>query len=82
MVSLRMCTVCRNMKPKAELVRVVKAKDSAPEVDLTYKAEGRGAYVCKSAECIADAQKRKVFERAFKGKVEQQVYEELESLVL
>ena len=80
MVSTRMCTVCREMKPKAELVRVVKPKESAAAIDLTYKAEGRGAYVCKSGECIAGAKKRRVFERAFKGAIAPQIYEELENL--
>ena len=77
MIHLRMCTVCRAMKPKAELIRVVKAKDSAAAIDLTYKAAGRGAYVCRTADCIGSAQKKRVLERAFKGKVEQQLYEEL-----
>jgi len=68
------------MRPKAELVRIVKPKDSAAAIDLTYKVEGRGAYVCKSGECIAGAKKRRVFERSFRGAVNPQVYEELENL--
>jgi len=68
------------MKPKAELLRVVKAKDSVAAIDLTYRAEGRGAYVCKANDCVAAAKKRRVFERAFKGAVSPQVYEELERM--
>jgi len=68
------------MKPKMELTRIVKMKNVAPELDLTYKAEGRGAYVCKVGECIANARKRKVFERAFRGAVDLRIYDELERL--
>jgi len=74
--------VCREMKPKSELLRVCKPKDVKPGIDLTFKAEGRGAYVCKCGECIANARKRKVFERAFKGAVDPQVYDELENIVM
>ena len=81
MESLRMCCVCREMKPKAELLRVVKAKGGSPVVDLTFKADGRGAYVCKNGDCIAQAKKRRVFERAFKGIVDAKIYEELENLM-
>jgi len=68
------------MKPKAELVRIVKPKESAPAIDLTYKTAGRGAYICKRGECVADAKKRRVFERAFKGAIDPQIYEDLENL--
>jgi len=68
------------MLPKVELARVVKPKEFAATIDLTYKAEGRGAYVCKSGECIANAKKRRVFERAFRGAVDLQIYEKLENL--
>jgi len=68
------------MKPKEELVRVVKAKGVPPMIDLTYKAEGRGAYVCRIGECITTAKKRRVFERAFKGAVDSLIYENLEKL--
>jgi len=68
------------MKPKTELIRVVKAKDSAAAIDLTFKASGRGAYVCRTSDCITLAQKKRVFERAFKGKVDEQIYEELGKL--
>ena len=40
---LRMCIVCRNMKTKPELIRVVKNKDGEVFIDKTFKANGRGA---------------------------------------
>ena len=80
-VPMRMCIGCREMKPKAELVRVVKAKGAEAEIDLTYKVEGRGAYICRNGECIANAKRRRPFERAFRGAVPQKIYDELEKLI-
>ena len=81
MNSLRMCVVCREMKEKADLIRVVKIKDEEMKIDLTFKAQGRGAYVCKSRNCIENAKKRRAFERAFRKEVPVQFYESLEDMV-
>lgn len=62
----RMCIGCREMKDKKELIRIVKNKESQVSFDETGKLPGRGAYVCKSRECIDKACKNKGFERAFK----------------
>ena len=56
-IPMRMCVGCREMKPKAELMRVVKPQDGDCAIDRTGKAPGRGAYVCESAECLKKAQK-------------------------
>ncbi len=88
-VPLRMCTGCGEMKPKKELVRVVKApetKDEAGEVlaqggvslDLTGKAPGRGAYVCRSSDCLKAARKARRFERAFSCRIPDEVYDRME----
>ena len=59
-------------------MRVVKIKDTNEyEIDKTLKADGRGAYVCKTMECFGKAQKSKGFERSFKGKIPQDIYEGL-----
>lgn len=76
----RMCVVCREMKEKDQLVRVVKTKQSV-EIDPTMRASGRGAYVCKSAECIKNAQKRGAFERSFSMKISPEIYSALEAMV-
>lgn len=62
----RMCVACRTMKPKKELIRIVMNKQDEISVDLTGKAQGRGAYLCKSVECLKAAQKGKKLEKAFK----------------
>jgi len=64
-VPMRMCVGCREMKPKRELIRVVKSPEGAVSMDPTGRKPGRGAYVCKSAECLKRALKQKQLERAF-----------------
>ena len=77
----RMCVVCREMREKEQLFRVVKNKDGGVFADATFKAQGRGAYVCKSAECIAEAQKRRAFERSFSMRVDSEIYNALEAML-
>lgn len=62
---MRMCVGCREMKPKRELIRVVKSPEGQVAMDPTGRKPGRGAYVCKSAECLKRAIKQKQLERAF-----------------
>ena len=62
---LRMCVVCRKMKEKSELLRVVK-KNGELFVDASGKSEGRGAYICKNSDCCEKFEKQRSFERAFK----------------
>ena len=88
-VPMRMCTGCNEMKPKKELVRVVMSPQkrdeagnvlSASEIslDLTGKKPGRGAYVCKSLECLQAARKARRLERAFSCKIPDEIYETME----
>lgn len=88
-IPMRKCTGCGEMKPKKELVRVVKAPDIKNEqgeavsqgevsLDLTGKKPGRGAYVCKSAECMKLARKARRFERAFSCKIPDEVFDAME----
>ena len=76
-VPLRMCVVCRQMKPKQELIRIVKTTDGQVLLDKTLKAAGRGAYVCRAEECLQKCIKTKALNRAFKGQVAQQNYDML-----
>ena len=74
----RMCTACREMKPKNELVRIVKTPDGDIKLDLTGKLNGRGAYICKCKDCLQKAQKINALSRAFACQVQSEVYSELE----
>ena len=53
------------MKPKKELVRVVRSPEGEISLDLTGKKNGRGAYVCPNADCLKKARKAKRIERSF-----------------
>ncbi len=64
-IPLRMCVGCREMKPKKELLRVVRSAEGDVSIDLTGRKPGRGAYVCASADCLAKAIKQRQLERAF-----------------
>lgn len=77
-VPMRQCVGCGEMKPKSELVRVVKTSEGEISLDRTGKKNGRGAYICDSAACLAKAQKARRFERAFSSAVPSEVYETLE----
>ena len=77
-IPMRMCTGCREMKPKAELVRVVKTPDGEIKLDFTGKQSGRGAYICKDAECLLKAKKSNALARAFEMNVSAEIYEALD----
>ncbi len=77
-IPLRMCSGCGEMKPKKELVRVVKSKEEEISLDLTGKKSGRGAYVCNDLECLKKARKARRLERAFSSKIPDEIYDEME----
>lgn len=62
-IPLRMCTGCMEMKPKSELIRIVKSPEGEVSVDLTGKKSGRGAYICKDITCLEKAFKAKRLSR-------------------
>lgn len=73
---VRMCCVCKKRFEKDELIRIVKC-GSGVKIDFDKKMQGRGAYICKCAECAKNAQKRRALERALSCAVDACVYEEL-----
>ena len=64
-IPLRQCLGCREMKPKRELIRIVRSPEGEISLDFKGKKPGRGAYVCHSAECLKRAVKAKALSRAF-----------------
>ena len=76
-INLRTCCVCRKMYPKSDLIRVVKTSDGKIFIDESGKANGRGAYICKSEECKNKLKKLKSLNKAFKCQVSDEIYEEL-----
>ncbi|MFL0268273.1 RNase P modulator RnpM [Candidatus Clostridium radicumherbarum] len=73
----RMCNGCMEMKPKKELIRVVKNKDNEVSIDLTGKKPGRGAYICKNEECLNKAFKTKRLEKNLEVKISEEIYNKL-----
>ena len=76
-IPMRMCVGCREMKEKRSLLRIVKSPEGAISFDRVGKAPGRGAYVCRSQECLAKAVKQKQLERALETKIEEAVFAQL-----
>ena len=76
-IPMRQCTGCREMKPKRELIRVVRAPDGGISLDFRGKAPGRGAYVCRDVQCLKKAIKSRALERAFGDEIPQEVYDAL-----
>lgn len=72
---LRMCIVCREHSDKKTLVRIVRNKNGEIFLDKTGKANGRGAYVCTSAECVEKLKKTRTLNRAFKCEIPTEVYD-------
>ena len=75
----RMCIACRSMKPKNELLRIVKNGGDVV-LDISQRLEGRGAYICKNTECIENARKRRRISAHFKMPVGDEIYEEIRAV--
>ena len=75
---LRKCTGCGEMKPKKELVRVVKSPEGEVSLDLTGRKPGRGAYVCPRVDCLRLARKARRLEKAFSCPIPAEVYHRME----
>lgn len=77
-VPLRQCVGCCEMKGKKDMMRVLKTAENEICLDVTGKKNGRGAYICRSRECLLKARKNKGLERSFKMSIPNEVYDTLE----
>ena len=77
-IPMRQCLGCREMKPKKELIRVVKSPEGEISLDFRGKKPGRGAYLCPRADCLARVRKSRGLERAFSCKIPEEVYDRME----
>ena len=74
-IPMRQCVGCREMKPKKELIRVVRSPEGAVSLDFKGKAPGRGAYVCSEMQCLKKAIKAKALDRAFETAISDEIYD-------
>ena len=78
-IPMRQCLGCREMKPKRELIRVVRSGTGEISLDFRGKAPGRGAYVCPNSACLKKAVNARALERAFSAQIPPEIYERLEA---
>lgn len=77
-IPLRQCVGCGEMKGKKDMMRVLKTAENEICLDVTGKKNGRGAYICRSRECLRLARKNRGLERSFKMSIPNEVYDTLE----
>jgi predicted RNA-binding protein YlxR (DUF448 family) len=77
-VPLRKCTGCGEMKSKKEMIRVLKTDTGEVILDTTGKKNGRGAYLCPTAQCLQAAKKNKGLEKSLKMAIPKEIYDYLE----
>lgn len=76
-IPMRQCLGCREMKPKPELLRVVRSPEGEISLDTRGKKPGRGAYICPNSECLRRAVKSRALDRALDTKIPDEVMERL-----
>jgi predicted RNA-binding protein YlxR (DUF448 family) len=79
---MRMCIACREMKPKKEMLRVVKTADGEVFADASGKAAGRGAYICSAEACRKKLDDKKLLHKAFSTDISVEVYREIKEETL
>lgn len=77
-IPMRMCVGCSEMKPKKELIRIVRSAEGEISADLTGKKNGRGAYICKNVSCLSLAKKARRLEKSFQCRIDDEIYQSLE----
>jgi len=80
-IPMRQCLGCREMKPKPELIRAVRSPEGEVSLDFRGKKPGRGAYLCRSKECLKRALRSKALSRAFGAEVPAEVMEALSEAI-
>lgn len=78
----RMCTGCMEMKPKKELIRVVRNKEGEVFIDFTGKKAGRGAYICKDLSCLEKSIKAKRLSKGLETDISDEIYSKLKDEII
>ena len=77
-IPMRQCIGCGQMKGKREMMRILKTAEGDIALDMTGRKNGRGAYLCRSMECLKQARKDRGLERSFRMSIPDEVYDSLE----
>lgn len=77
-IPMRMCIACHEMKPKKEMLRVVKNQEGEVFIDYTGKAAGRGAYLCDNPDCVKKLKKARLLNKTFSCEIPDAVYARIE----
>lgn len=77
-IPMRQCVVCRELKEKRAMLRIVKTAEGKVFLDFSGKASGRGAYICDNPKCIANLKAKKTLDKVFACRVDEKVYASIE----
>lgn len=80
-VPMRKCVATGEMRPKKELVRIVRSKEGEVSVDPTGKKSGRGAYLSKETEVVMLAKNKNILAKHLETSINDSIYEELLELI-
>lgn len=78
-VPIRKCVACHEHFEKKSLIRIVRTPQGEIQVDDSGKANGRGAYICKSQECLSNILSKKTLQRVFAAQISDEIVESLKS---
>jgi len=78
----RMCTGCMEMKPKKELIRIVRNKEGEVSIDFTGKKPGRGAYICKHIDCLEKSVRAKRLNKSLETDISDEIYSRLKDEII
>ena len=78
----RTCVACGTQRDKKELLRIVRTTEGNIEADITGKKNGRGAYICKSEDCLNKAMKSKKLEKVFEREISPELYESIRGVIV
>lgn len=76
-IPMRMCVACRQMRPKKELIRIVRTPEGVVTLDRAGRANGRGAYLCDSIDCLSRAVKTRALDRALETRIDESIFDSL-----
>jgi len=80
-IPMRKCVATGEMRPKKELIRIVRSKEGEVSIDPTGKKSGRGAYLTKDKETVLLAKKRNILSKQLEANIDESIYEELLDLI-